>query len=64
MAVTPAVGIAQLSNLLGVRVNYEEEGWRLRAQASRSSSASLNTAGNLTASADNQYISVGYSFVS
>ena len=60
--IPPTSGTPQLSNLLGVRLNLEGDGWRVRAQASRSSSASVNAAGNLLASADSQYFSVGYRY--
>jgi hypothetical protein len=57
LAITPPTDTAAtLSNLIGGRVNFEGDGWRVRGQVSRSSSASGSD------QADSQYYSAGYRF--
>ena len=60
--VPPTGGSVQLSNLLGARINFEGDGWRIRVQASRSHSANLNNSNVIVAAANNSYYSAGYRF--
>jgi len=59
--IPPAGGVTSLTNLVGARINFEGDGWRIRGLAARSSSQS--TANNGTVSqADSNYFSGGYRF--
>ena len=59
--IPPSGGTTMLSNLLGARVNFEGDGWRVRAQASRATIANLSTA-NVLSIGDNNFLSAGYRF--
>ena len=62
LSTTPASGgITTFSNLLGARVNYGGDGWRVRVQASRAYQSNLSSS-NILSTANSSYYSAGYRY--